>query len=310
MTSSRDRNDARRLLMELAEFLQEHYGIDVADAREDPHFCDFLKYVVERPVLMRNGILCQKPIRTSLVDRVHGLATYLREIEVPLQLSDISRDLASKLQLDYTPAQKGVSALLEGDVRRVAQYFGSAQPRHMRFKAILLPVWEMAARPSEIIWRRYPDDVNANRHNGVAIAVPKSKTGRKPEYFEIKHNPDRVLCAVCALHRWVQWLGPRYRGPLFPALDGDNRIRPDTYTVGLFARSLTIALERLRIQGRPYGSYSLRKGRATEATAHGVPLETVQKGLRHKSLAQSIVYIDRNVLFETMRSVHDETASS
>ena len=295
--------DARRLFREFEAFVAEEHSTD--ELLENPHFRNFLDFLVERPCLYHvNGRPVQKPIRKTLAKRVAQLQRYLRETNNSFQITAPTRSYVSKLQARYVGTTSGAPSVPGEDVERVVRYLDTGRPRHLRLRAITLLVRHAWARPSEIIYRHSPDDINADHFDGVVITVARSKTnnGSRPEYFKIRHGENPRLCAVCALREWVQWLGPDYRGPLFPALTSDNTIEPRSYSVDQFSLALKRAFTSIGLGDRHYSAYSLRKGGATEASAQGMPLKEVQNKLRHSSVSETLTYIDRDVLFTLMRN--------
>jgi hypothetical protein len=167
---------------------------------------------------------------------------------------------------------------------------------------MILLLWSTWARLSEFLWRVYPDDVRANHNNGIIVIVPRSKTncGARIERFAISHETNEMLCPVCALRLWLDWLGPNYRGPLFPFLSRETRL---PYGLPLnrqgFNRQLQTALKRANVPLH-LTSYSFRRGGATKAVADGWDFGRIAAKLRHATLASTIDYIDVSALFELM----------
>jgi integrase len=55
---------------------------------------------------------------------------------------------------------------------------------------------------------------------------------------------------------------------------------------------------------KPYSPYSLRRGAATMAALEGWAPEEIQFRLRHESWRTSILYIDRDAMFEIARTIN------
>jgi integrase len=307
MLNDRDRSIARRLLAQFLEFLRERFNIGLEEAAECPHFLDFLEHLVERPRLTQFGKLIQRPIRNGLLGYTRFVMKLLAEVEAPLQLSRVSYNYAYHLQREYKTSQGTAVAAFIQHVRQLSIYLDDNLPRNLRLRAALLTIWQAAARPSEILKRFLPHEVNANHEDGIVITVPQSKTnpGPNPEYFKLVHASDLALCAVCALHKWVLWLGATYNGPLFPNLDERSNVIATPYRTSNLSNALSDAFKEAGITKRRYSAYSLRKGRATDAVIRGVPIESVQTALRHSTIDQTLDYIDRSVLFRNLRNVHD-----
>lgn len=297
------RSAAKRLLLQFEEYVAEHWGAHLSDTREVPHVRAFIEYLATRPCASRHGRLYQKPIRKTLLAHVDALAALLRSLDYPLQIGNETLRYARQLQDSFTTWRRGAFPARADDLRQLATSLDVTRPRQLRLKAIMLLVWYTWARPSEIIGRRFPEDLRTNHNDGIVLTVGRSKTNpNAPEFFKIRHETDTLLCAICTLRLWLEWLGEGYRGPLFPLLDWRNVVVPGAYTSNYFSQSLRRAFVNAGITRQRYTAYSLRKGRATGAAAVRIPLERIQHSLRHSELAQSIEYIDPEVLLENMRN--------
>jgi integrase len=298
---------AAKLLRQLQEFLTERYGIALNEAQEVPHIHAFLEHVVERPTLRHYREIVQRPIRSTLVQRIADLRQRLYAMGCSLRLTAVTARYALELQNRYSTGRKGALAAYPEDVARLVDWLDDRRPRHLSLKAATLLIWHTWARPSEILSRYYPDDLDPDHTDGIVIIVPRSKTnpGGRPEHFKILHHENTVLCAICALRQWLEWLGADYRGPLFPALSSKRSVTSVPYSTMKFSQALSRAFVAAGVTRRRYTSYSLRKGQATSAASRCRDLKRVQETLRHEHLAQSVDYIDRDVLFDLMRRTLD-----
>jgi integrase len=242
------------------------------------------------------------PIRAKLVERVCALAVLLRRKSAPLQITEQSFDAARALQARYAKPFKGARPVLDDDIEQLVRSLDDSNPRHLRLKSGVLLLRSTWARPSEILSRRYPSDINANYRRGIVIAVPTSKTSISPQYFNVEHDPNPTLCGVCTLRKWLDWLGPGYRGPLFPTLGPKQCINAKSLGRSYFSAQLSRAFAACGITTHRFTAYSLRKGQATLAAAHGLSLRDIQGRLRHGTILQSVCYIDAPILFQLVRA--------
>jgi integrase len=294
---------ASRLIRELTMFLHREHDANLQDATEW-QIHRFVEYLVDRPATYRDGRLGQRPIQRSLVSRIKGLARTLRSLDSPLRITSSTIEYAQQLQLPYLTEKRGAATATIAEIHQLVSALNSDAPRIMRLKAVTLLILHTFARPSEILNRIHPDDVNADQIDGIVLTVPTSKTnpGPKPERFEIVHHPEVLWCAVCALKQWIDWLGDGYAGRLFPMLRrSDDSVQTRPYSTQAYSDSLFRAFARAGVR-RHLTAYSLRKARATHAAAVGIALPTIATSLRHAGLAQAFTYIDRDVLLHRMRN--------
>ncbi len=299
------RYNSTLIFKQFCKFLNDEFGSSLSAAREDPHVLRFIDHCVERPTIYAYRHI-QRPIRRFLVWRIRLLAGVLAEMNASLSLSRISFDYAREMSRKYASVDRGSIAATPSDIVALVERLNERDPHELRLKACVLLLWATWARPSELLRRYYPHDICAKYRRGIVIAIPRSKTnvGPSAEYIAVEHDPNKRYCAVCALRRWLDWLGEDYDGPLFPVVMGTRRpgTTPQT-TLGL--------REQLKITQRRHGlatritPYSFRKGAATAAAANSWKLEDIQRRLRHRSFNYSVPYIDRRVLMQLMKQTLD-----
>jgi len=302
MSFRKGRRYARQFLEQLATFIHDHFGVRLEDAREVPHVSAFLEHVVERPRTYSAGKLVERPVRETLVDRCIDLQKLLAYMGSSLQISEGTIRYAAQLRLRYRRESSGATPAREGDVIKLIESLDEHRLRDLRLKAIVLLVWHSWARPSEIIGRQYPDEIDASHPDGVIVTVPRSKAnpGSRRERFLIRHDANTFVCAVCCLGKWLNVLGDNYRGPLFVGTHRNDTLSTTQYTPGMLTRALMKAFRNAGVTGRHYTAYSLRRGQATRAAALRIAPAEIQRALRHKSFSQSLAYIDADTLFTTL----------
>lgn len=297
-----------KFLEDLEEFITLTFGVSLAQSQEEPHVFSFLDYCVERPPLWRpDGARLQGPVRQTLPSRVRFAALHAEEFGFPITITGRSIQYAVDLIRQYAKREKGARAILPSELEVIADSADRANPFGLRFLAAVRCLWETWARPSELLRRIYPDDFSADYDEGIVITVPVSKTnqcGNRPEFFTIPHYQDINLCPACTLRDWRDWLGEDYRGPMFTTLDRHTML-PTGHI--LYTSTLTDQLKqhgrKVRIETNRLGSYSLRKGPATDAIANGGSWGHTSRRLRHHRIDQTLAYVDPAVLFERVRSL-------
>jgi integrase len=301
-----ERENAERLKQQFESFASEMYGRNLSNVEEDPHFLAFLEHCVERQTTFyMAGRISERPIRAMLQQRVLELGKLLQKTRSRFRISNKAIAYAQTLSDRYATIRKGARAATPEQILLLLSRVDQKTPYGKRMRAAILLLCETWCRPSEIFRRTYPDDVCADYDHGIVITVPRSKTqpGPEPEYFTIPHCTNRQLCAACALHEFVKWLGPTYCGPLFPTITiGETKPTGNFWTTAQFHTALKTLQRQSGCEGWGLSGNSFRKAGATNAAANNDPLSEIQEGLRHDSFAYSGHYIDMDVLFERMRS--------
>jgi hypothetical protein len=290
---------------QLRAFTEERFGVSLSTISEDPHILAFLDHCVSRPVRFTSeGALAEGPIRATLVKRLLTFAKYGKPENANFRITDLSVRHARGLADKHAKSNKGANAITPTALRHLVAGINTAAPLGKRNKAAILSLWQTWGRPRELLLRRYPEEICADYDRGVVITVPNSKTndGPDPEYFLLEHESDKAICPVCALRKWIDWLGPDYRGPLFPTMSSRLLIATgQPMKTKVLRRRLQELCVRTGHERNAFSPYSFRKGPATTAAAQGWRLGDIRKRLRHQNIFQSLGYVDRPVLFELMR---------
>lgn len=302
---SRYLRDIRVLARQFRDFISSSFGISDNEVQEDPHFFAFLDFCVERPRLhdARTGGCIQRPMARTLVSRIQALAAAESYTGLRVPVTERSLERARELQSLYAPRVQGARAITPDTLRRLVDAIDLTSPYGIRLKAGLLNIAKSWGRPSEILNRLFPDEVDAGHDKGIVFIVPRSKTnpGPHPERLAIAHESDPNYCAICAAREWRDWLGAAYRGAFFTTLT--NSLVPTGRPLsakGLWKQLKDLA-RRCGIDPKSVSPYSLRKGSATTAAITGASWSEIQTGLRQKSLRYASAYVDKDALFDMMR---------
>lgn len=285
---------------QLVAFVREQFNVDEADMLE-AHVMAFLEYCLTRPrCYSENGRLSEAPICNGLPTVVFYLSTYYRESRSALITARTWR-FAEALCDRYGPPPRKATALSPDDARAFLGALND-RPHNLRTKAAFLLLCATWRRPSEYLWLDYPECVRPDYDHGIALIVPRNKTNpREPRLSPVPHTKDRSICPVCALRKWLDFLGKGYRGPLFPTLRY-MKPQPISLGVGNFTHTIQNLAHKTGRQPELYSSYSLRRGGASMAAALGWDLEVIQKQLWHEHLAETLQYIEPDVLMRRTRS--------
>ena len=298
-------NAARNLYGRLNDFAFERYGVREEDVAEE-HVIAFIEHLPEQAPVLVDGWRRQMPMQRTLGIQFGALARHLRENGIHCPVTHRAINYAEELAERYAPEPIQAPAMSDDIFRETIDGCSTETAGGKRDRAAFLVVRGTWARPSEILRRMYPAEVRAEFREGIVIVVPSSKINQRgePEYLPIAHAPSERHCAVCALRDWLDYLGPDYKGPLFPRLDV-NRRRPmaSAMSTADFNVQLRKAVNRVGLGAIHYSSYSLRRGPATAAALRGEPLSKISEALRHENYLQALTYIEAPAMFEMMKNV-------
>jgi integrase len=303
--SASDRDACSRFKLEFETFVLQQFNVAPHQIHETPHALAFLDHCVSRPrVHSSQGRMLQAPLIRTLPERVSDLQRYYGSIGLACPFSDRAHRYAHELRDRIAPVRRRASVLLPNDIRELLDGCDESLPKRLRMRAALLLMWDTWARPSEILSRWYPNDIDATDDRGIIIVVQRSKAnqGPLPEYFTIRHANDDDLCPVCNLRKWLDYLGKNWNGPLFPGLRGFEPTLQPLSTIG-FNKAMSTIARRVWGKGRHYTSYSLRRGAATTAAALDWPSELIQAKLRHDFVIQISDYIDGHAMASATQSI-------
>jgi integrase len=165
-----------------------------------------------------------------------------------------------------------------------------------RDRAILLLGFAAALRRSELAALSV-EDIQFERR-GLRIVIRRSKTDQEAEGVEIAvpivKNP--TLCAVRAVRAWLDASGIT-AGRLFRSFTLARTMQDhpiDGRDVANLVKSLSA---RARLEG-DFSGHSLRAGFVTSAAEKQVPLDSIARTTRHKSLTVLTGYIRRAQAFD------------
>jgi integrase len=292
------------LYAEFEDYLHR-VGLDIERAKQ-PHALQYYRQCFARPRTWdERGAQIDGPIGDEIVEAAKTLQAFLQLTSSPFQITWDTIHLLTEIASQQPLKRRGAPAATIHEIKALARILATLSPYDLRLRAMILVFWSTWARTAELCHRIYPDDLRIADTDGILILVPRSKTnyGTKIETFRIRHNDDPLLCAVCGLRAWLDWLGPNYRGPLFPSFTRETR-RPSGVPLNVLGlnRQLVTALRRANITTK-LTSYSFRKGGATNAVLNGWQFNQVAAKLRHSTLSCTPDYIDTGALFTLMENV-------
>lgn len=158
-----------------------------------------------------------------------------------------------------------------------------------RDRAILALGFSAGLRRSEIASLRF-DDVEIGR-DGMRLQIRRSKTDQAGQGAElvIERTPDSAFCPVAALEAWLQ-AADITDDALFRGVNRWGHLNHSPLSgeaIRLIVRNRAIEAGLKRDDFR---AHSLRAGLATSAFELGVSLVAVQKRLRHRNPATTVIY--------------------
>jgi len=180
---------------------------------------------------------------------------------------------------------RGAKPLTVGTLRSViSEVDGSAPPKSIRDKALLLLGWSIAARRSELVGLNLGDlDVG---ERGLTVTIMKSKTAQH-EAIEVPvpMARDASMCAVHAVSAWVELLHTEDpESPLFRSVARGGGIASHR----LSDRAVDLIVKQRC--GADYSAHSLRAGYVTSAAEAGEPSHAIMVVSRHRSHAMVAHY--------------------
>lgn len=286
---------------QLESFVRVKFDVEPDGIREDLHSFAFLSHCVTRPIVLSDtGRMKEGPLTRWLPHRVRLLQSYCDALGIACPMGERSMLYATALRDIHAPRRRSAPAMTPADLLRLVTACDRSKPRGLQMKALLLLLWDTWARPSEILRRRFPDDLDATDSRGIIIRLPTSKTkaGTHTEYLTVAHSPEQDLCSICALSDWLRYLGSSWKGQLFPGLKG---FTPTAESVW-FKGTLKTLVRTVWGNARHYSPYSLRRGGATAAAALGWSPEIIKNKLRHGHSTHFLDYVDSEVMLSQLRA--------
>lgn len=153
----------------------------------------------------------------------------------------------------------------------------------MRDRALLLLDYAGAFRRSELVAL----DVEQLRFTAagcyVWIAAAKNDPRKKGrELYVPRLLKKKELCAVAALERWLELVGPT--GPVFRTFDLRHRLTETRLDPGDVARILRRRAFAAGVVG-DFAGHSLRRGFITNAARRKIPIESIKRVTGQRSPA-------------------------
>jgi len=279
---------------------------------------DLARYLVDHAGLLTIGTLTR---RLSAVSKAHALSGHADPGDDPAV-----REVLRGLRREHGTAKRGAPPLWTSDVERIiavsrtvpSLLWGTGQgSAEVRDRALLLLAFTSALRRSELaaldVADLEPDPA------GLVVHIRRSKTDTAGEgaYIGIPHASRPRLCAVVAVHAWLDRLAAltgtardELSGPVLRPVDrrgqlgslGASRHGPDARLSAAAVRDAVV--RRARAAGlspahgeRFFSAHSTRSGFATQAAANGAGERAIMDQGRWKSLQVARSYIRRGSVF-------------
>ena len=206
------------------------------------------------------------------------------------------RGLRAALLADDHRAPEPPRALTMPELRRMAAACAPGR-RGVRDRAILLVGFWGALRRSEIVRLQVHDVATVPKGIELTLRHTKGNRSEKAEVVPLAPMADPDLCPVQALDAWIENSHIRV-GEIFLRVADDGAVsghalRPASVNdiVQALAKRAGIPLER-------FSSHSMRHGFATSAAHARVPIDRIQRHLRHRSAAMVLRYVEQAALWD------------
>jgi hypothetical protein len=292
-----------RYFAQLVSFTREQFLVDESQITE-AHIMAFLEYCVNRPKVYRNSRLAEGPLRNGLTSAVFALSAYYHSRGTWSPVTRKVYAFAQALREGFGCAPRKAAPLSPALVHGLVAAAGCS-PSALCTAALLLLLCETWCRPCELLWLDYPQCLRTAYNGGIVLVIPWSKVPLKePRYEAVLHTKDPLVCAVCTLKRWIDFLGAEYSGPLFPHVRRGHPVERAVTTTEFTASLRSLVRKAGRMAGA-YSSYSARRGSATTAAEAGWDFAAIQHKLWHTDIQTTFGYIETEALIRRMRSIWD-----
>jgi integrase len=188
------------------------------------------------------------------------------------------RELERGMGRVHGTREEGAPPLLHEQVVQITKAI-RAGARGDRDRVLLLLGFWGAFRASELVALRIEDVTLEPARLRVLVRRSKEDQLGRGEIVRLDASPQRELCVVDAVIRWLQRVGES-SGPLLRQVHGRN-VLPNA----MQPRAVSRAVRKLAVDadlGPQYSAHSLRAGLATSAYARGVSERDIQEHGRWK----------------------------
>ena len=233
--------------------------------------------------------------RITAISENHIAAGYDRENN-PAK-AGIVRAAMSSIRREKGTFQHGKSPILLETIELLASNFTGSDLPTLRDKALLLLGFAGAFRRSELVSIQVEDLTFTPQ--GLIIFIPKAKGDQlgKGSTIAIPYAPDAKICAVRAVHEWLEVSGIK-SGPLFRAFKRNMAIRNDQLSDKSVALIVKRHIKKAGLDEADFAGHSLRRGFATSAAQHDIDTLSIMRQTRHKSEKMVHRYIEQGNLFK------------
>lgn len=254
----------------------------------------------------------------TIVNYVNDLADNAKANTVARRVTAISENhIAAGFDRDKNPAKDGLVRAAIAAIRREKGTFqhGKApillETVHLlagcfeectdltglRDKALLFLGFAGAFRRSELVNVQIEDLTFSPQ--GLIIFIPRAKGDQfgRGCTIAIPYAPDKEICAVRAVKKWIDASG-LHSGPLFRPFKKNHELRDiqmSDKSVALIVKKY-VALAGL--DPKDFSGHSLRRGFATSAAQHDIDALSIMRQTRHKSEKMVHRYIEQGNLFK------------
>ena len=206
------------------------------------------------------------------------------------------RDLVKAARRALQEEPGGKAALLPEQLVRCCRTFDSADPVHVRDRALLLVGFSTGWRRSELSNLNLKD-VSFVR-SGMRLRQGRSKTDQegKGRVTGIPFDDCPEMCPVLALRAWLKVRGVR-SGPLFYRFDGGRKMTEQRLSGRSICLALQRVLARIGLDARSYGAHSMRSGMITAAAEAGSSDIAIMQRTGHRSMANVLRYVRPSEVF-------------
>ncbi len=161
-----------------------------------------------------------------------------------------------------------------------------------RDRALLLLGYAGAFRRSELVALNVEDLRFSKRGLNVWIASAKNDPRKKGRELYVPRlpmaSPSAQLCAVAALERWLETVGPA--GPVFRTFDLRGQLTEKRLDPGDVARILRRRAAAAGVAG-DFAGHSLRRGFITNAAKKKIPIESIKRVTGQRSSGIVLDYV-------------------
>lgn len=214
----------------------------------------------------------------------------------PTDDPDVLRAVQGAARL-YGRPRKPKKAMTIETLRRLIPT--GATPRAIQQRCLLTLGWFSALRRSELSALRARDIEVVEE--GLVVHVQRSKTDQSGRGAKVgvPFQSDPKLCPVRSYLRWQTVRGKAEDdAPVFRQIRKGGIVSGDGVSPEWVALTIKQCCSAAGVDPKDFAGHSMRRGFATETARLKKPLESIQKHLRHSSIATTSKYVEEGELFD------------